>query len=242
MKSDRYKDWESRFFDGEPLTPEEELFLKNESDNPYFSFLKDEKTEKLDLSFEEFLKKTEQPEEIKVIPIKKTIPMMYWLAASLVIMFGLVVFWMQPTAQDAEKQIAHQNVVKDDVAEKSSIEKPIGYEKVNEVNEVAIAKTEIKHKNSQKQQNNELGQHNVYLADYQFKEHKADNQKSGKNGMSDYNPNYVIINGKPIYNEQEAIAITEDTFNYFASNVSQTITEAENAQNMSKDLYNIINF
>ena len=37
-----------------------ELFLKNESDNPYFSFLKDEKNDKLELSFEEFLKKVEK--------------------------------------------------------------------------------------------------------------------------------------------------------------------------------------
>ena len=48
---------------------------------------------------------------------------------------------------------------------------------------------------------------------------------------SDYNPNYVIINGKPIYDENEAIAVTENAFNYFASNVTQTINHAESAQN-----------
>ena len=67
MKTDRYKDWESKFFEGEELTPEEDLFLKNESDNPYFSFLKEEKKEKLDLNFEDFLKKTEEP---KIIPMQ----------------------------------------------------------------------------------------------------------------------------------------------------------------------------
>ena len=57
MKTDRYKDWESRFFAGEELSPEEHLFLKNESDNPYFSILDEEKKEKLDIKFEDFLKK-----------------------------------------------------------------------------------------------------------------------------------------------------------------------------------------
>ena len=88
MKTDKYKDWESKFFDGEELTPEEELFLKNESDNPYFSFLKEEKQEKLDISFEDFLNistKLNVKEEPKVIPmpIKKSSSKVYWLAGSL---------------------------------------------------------------------------------------------------------------------------------------------------------------
>ena len=76
MKTDRYKDWESKFFEGEELTPEEELFLKNESDNPYFSFLKEEKQEKLDIGFEDFLNKatkqnvTEEP-KIVALPVAK---------------------------------------------------------------------------------------------------------------------------------------------------------------------------
>ena len=77
----------------------------------------------------------------------------------------------------------------------------------------------------------------------EYKEIKIDNQNLNKvNSDSDYNPNYVIINGKPIYNEQEAIAVTEDTFNYFASNVTQTINHAESAQNVSEDVIKIIKF
>ena len=52
----------------------------------------------------------------------------------------------------------------------------------------------------------------------------------------------MIINGKPVYNEQEAIAVTEDTFNFFASNVTQTINHAESAQNVSEDVIKIIKF
>ena len=43
MKTDKYKDWEYRFFEGEELSPEEEQLLKQESDDPYFSFLREDK-------------------------------------------------------------------------------------------------------------------------------------------------------------------------------------------------------
>ena len=95
MKTDRYKDWESKFFEGEELTPEEDLFLKNESNNPYFSFLKEEKKEKLDLNFEDFLNistKLDVTEEQKIIPMqvarRKTYSQ-YWMAASLILLMGI---------------------------------------------------------------------------------------------------------------------------------------------------------
>ena len=78
---------------------------------------------------------------------------------------------------------------------------------------------------------------------HQPKQIKTDYQQQNQvNSDSDYNPNYVIINGKPVYNEQEAIAVTEDTFNFFASNVTQTINHAESAQNVSEDVIKIIKF
>ena len=81
------------------------------------------------------------------------------------------------------------------------------------------------------------------FASHQPKQIETDYQQQNQvNSDSDYNPNYVIINGKPVYNEQEAIAVTEDTFNFFASNVTQTINHAESAQNVSEDVIKIIKF
>lgn len=99
-------------------------------------------------------------------------------------------------------------------------------------------KQTIEKKNSAENQ-----QPKAQFASQQPKPIKTDNQAQNQvNSDSEYNPNYVIINGKPIYSEQEAIAITEDTFNYFASNVTQTINQAESAQNQSLDFYRILNF
>jgi len=244
MKTDRYKDWESKFFQGEELTPEEELFLKNESDNPYFSFLKEEKQEKLDISFEDFLKKTEEP-KIVALPIKKTSYKVYWMAASLVLLMGISALWMFNQPQKIETAIAkNPNIPKKEkvetvlpvkeIIEQNSAPKPVlanqENHKVDHVTNDKVVK-ELVRKEFEKlmaRQNNSIKQEEKQI-------------QVPIESNSDYNPNYVIINGKPIYDESEAIAVTENAFNYFASNVTQTINHAESAQNQV-DFYKILNY
>lgn len=244
MKTDKYKDWESKFFGGEELTPEEELFLKNESDNPYFSFLKEEKQEKLDISFEDFLKKTEEP-RIVALPIKKTSYKMYWMAASLVLLMGMSALWMFNQPQKIETTIAKNP----DVPKKENVEKVPQVEEIIEGN--PAPKTVLANQESQKVDKAVNDKMVKELVQKEFKKLMAQQDLSTKQeekqiqvpteSTSDYNPNYVIINGKPIYDESEAIAVTENAFNYFASNVTQTINHAESAQNQV-DFYRILNY
>ena len=245
MKTDRYKDWESKFFEGEELTPEEELFLKNESDNPYFSFLKEEKQEKLDIKFEDFLNKAtkldiEEPKIVTLPIAKRKSYTQYWMAASLVLLMGIGGFWMFNNPENVEPQIAkHTETPK-------KVETP----KVSPIEEIPTQQPVLAQQNAQpetqkieKKNAVENQESKAQFAYHQPKEIKTDNQNQNKvNSDLDYNPNYVIINGKPVYNEQEAIAVTEDTFNYFASNVTQTINHAESAQNVSEDVIKIIKF
>ncbi len=246
MKTDRYKDWESKFFEGEELTPEEELFLKNESDNPYFSFLKEEKQEKLDISFEEFLSKAtkqnvENDPKIVALPIaKKKSYTQYWMAASLVLLMGISGFWMFNNSENIAPQVANL----------TEVPKPSGTSKVSPATKASVQQPVLAQENTQSktqkmQKKNEVEdqESKSQFAYHQPKEIRTDHQNQNKvNPDSDYNPNYVIINGKPIYNEQEAIAVTQDTFNYFASNVTQTINQAESAQSQTVDFYRILDF
>lgn len=244
MKTDRYKDWESKFFEGEELTAEEELFLKNESDNPYFSFLKEEKQEKLDISFEDFLTKTEEP-KIVALPVKKTSYKMYWMAASLILLMGISALWMFNQPQKIEPAIAKNPEVpkKEKVAKVPQVEEKI--------EQISAPKPVLANQESQKVEkiaNNKVVKE---LVRKEFEKLMAQQDSSIKKeekqiqvpkiSTSDYNPNYVIINGKPIYDEGEAIAVTENAFNYFASNVTQTINHAESAQNQV-DFYRILNY
>ena len=246
MKTDRYKDWESRFFEGEELTPEEHLFLKNESDNPYFSFLKEEKQDKLDIKFEDFLKKatkqndTKEPKIVALPIVKRKSYTQYWMAASLVLLMGISGFWMFNNPENIEPQIAKHTETpkKVETPKVSPIEKASTQQPVLAQQNIQPKTQKIEKKNAV--ENQEL---KAQFAYHQPKEIKTDNQNQSKvNSDSDYNPNYVIINGKPVYNEQEAIAVTEDTFNFFASNVTQTINHAESAQNVSEDVIKIIKF
>ena len=246
MNTDRYKDWESKFFEGEELTPEEELFLKNESDNPYFSFLKEEKQEKLDIKFEDFLNKatkqnvTKEPKIVALPIVKRKCYTQYWMAASLVLLMGISGFWMFNNPENIEPQIAKQTETpkKVETPEVSPIENGSTQQPVLTQQNTQPKIQKVAKKNAVENQESK-----TQFAYHQPKEIKIDNQNLNKvNSDSDYNPNYVIINGKPIYNEQEAIAVTEDTFNYFASNVTQTINHAESAQNVSEDVIKIIKF
>lgn len=244
MKTDRYKDWESKFFEGEELTPEEELFLKNESDNPYFSFLKEEKQERLDISFEDFLKKTDEP-KIVALPIKKTSYKMYWMAASLVLLMGISAFWMFNQPQKIEPAIAKNP----DVPKKEIVDPVLPVEKTIEEN--STPKPVLANQESQtvdKTANDKVVKELVrkefekLMAQQENQLNKEEKQlQVPTESISDYNPNYVIINGKPIYDEGEAIAVTENAFNYFASNVTQTINHAESAQDQV-DFYRILNY
>ncbi len=250
MKTDKYKDWESKFFDGEELTPEEELFLKNESDNPYFSFLKEEKQEKLDISFEDFLNistKLNVKEEPKVIPmpIKKSSSKVYWLAASLVLLMGISALWMFNQPEKIETAIVKNNEepkkeitvpIKpiEETIERTSEPKPILANQNNQTSDEIPSEKAVK--DLVKKEFDRLMAHQ----DAPIKKGEEQLQSPAAT-ISDYNPNYVIINGKPIYDESEAIAVTENAFNYFASNVTETINHAESAQNQV-DFYRILNY
>jgi len=244
MKTDRYKDWESKFFEGEELTPEEELFLKDESDNPYFSFIKEEKQEKLNISFEDFLKKTEEP-KIVALPIKKTSYKMYWMAASLVLLMGMSALWIFNQPQKIETTIAKNH----DIPKKEKVEKLAPVEET--IEKTSTPKPVLAKQESQKVEKisddkvvKDLVQKEVkrLMAQQDSSIEKEEKQiQTPAESISDYNPNYVIINGKPIYDESEAIAVTENAFNYFASNVTQTINHAESAQNQV-DFNRILNY
>ena len=242
MNTDRYKDWESRFFAGEELTPEEELFLKNESDNPYFSFLKEEKQEKLDIKFEDFLKKatnqnvTKEPKIVALPIVKRKSYTQYWMAASLVLLMGISGFWMFNNPENIEPQIAkHTETPK-------KVETP----KVSPIENGSTQQPVLTQQNTQpkiQKVAKKNAAETTQFAYHQPKQIKTDYQQQNQvNSDSDYNPNYVINNGKPVYSEQEAIAVTEDTFNFFASNVTQTINHAESAQDVSEDVIKIIKF
>lgn len=235
MKISKYKDWEDKFFDGEELTPEEELFLKENIDHPYFSFLEEEKQDKMDLSFDDFLTKIEEPKVISM-PKRKSFVNNYWMAASLIMIFGLIGFWTFKTPEIVEPSlISHKdaNAVESIKIEESRLEEKVAGKRNQNLTIAKIEPPKVAENRIVKVTNNKkVEKVKTYQPEI------IDRTMS----TQDYNPNYVIVNGKPIYSEAEAIAVAENAINFFASNVSQTIDEAEPARNVSRDLHQVINF
>ena len=251
MKTDKYKDWESKFFQGEELSPEEERLLKQESDDPYFSFLREEKQEKMMMDFDSFLSKVEAAEEKQVEDTTPIIPLVtakpkfgsglknYWMAASLVMFMGVLGGYLFVNEESGDFNKPLKSVVKQDTepvetqiptteegVESQPTEEPTkqATEPTNSGNTTIETKTPKAH-------------HVATTTSKPEASHPAKNSQARSTSKSDmaYNPNYVMINGKPVYNEQEALALTEDAFNYLASNVSQTVDQAQSVKKLSTD-------
>ncbi|WP_374329617.1 hypothetical protein [Soonwooa sp.] len=241
MKTDKYKDWEYRFFEGEELSPEEEELLKQESDDPYFSFLREEKQEKMMMDFGSFLSKVEDAggkqaeEKTTIIPLVTAKPKFgsglknYWMAASLVMFMGVLGGYLFVNEENGDFNKPLKSVVKQDT-EPLEPEQTIGSQNIEEptkldtepnISEPTIIETKTPKVNQ------------VAITTSKPETSSPAKNKQAKPASKSevaYNPSYVMINGKPVYNEQEALALTEDAFNYLASNVSQTVDQAQSVK------------
>lgn len=182
---------------------EEEKLLKNDTSDTYFAVLKEEKTQKMDWSFEDFLAVAEPKTTPKIVslPFKRTL---YWAVASVaLIICGTLVFkptsTVKPT-QYADKKTQHKTNGTDTLipTEIIKVEQPILAEKIVEKSHLKpTKKTPI-----------------------------PDEQPT-------YNPEYVVINGKPIYDLEEAKEVTINSLNLFANNVEKSVSEMDNIKHLS---------
>ena len=61
------------------------------------------------------------------------------------------------------------------------------------------------------------------------------NTPKNKIETSDYESNYVIINGQKIENEQEAIDLTKYSFQILSENVSKTMAQTDALNSLTND-------
>ncbi|SKB93525.1 hypothetical protein SAMN05660477_01906 [Soonwooa buanensis] len=245
MKTDKYKDWEYRFFEGEELSPEEEQLLKQESDDPYFSFLREEKQEKMMMDFDSFLSKIEAAEEKQVEETTPIIPLVtakpkfgsglknYWMAASLVMFMGVLGGYLFVNEENGDFNKPLKSVVKQDtepVEIEQTTPKDLGSQNIEEPTK-HDTEPNISEPTTIETKTPRVNQVATTISKPETSSPAKNNQaKPASKSEVAYNPSYVMINGKPVYNEQEALALTEDAFNYLASNVSQTVDQAQSVK------------
>lgn len=204
-------------------------------DKEYQNIFQELKEEKMDWNFEDFLKKTEEkPNETKRIPLKKGSgggsQKWYWMAASLVTLFGMMMFFNPDITEPTLKPIASNNRNPSQKPTQTKTTKITENHNINSnSNTIKVAENNVK---PTKKINHEFRNEHQNIAS-QPSTNVKNSTEILENPAEEYSADYVIVNGKKIYNEEEAIDITKDAFQLFASNVTKTINQAEPIKNLS---------
>lgn len=213
------------FFDGN-LSEKEEKNLRNELDNSFFEVLNEEKKVKMDFSFDEFLSKideVDQDQNQEIQPKRKQVKIWSWMgmAASVLIVFGLYFtqkITVEPTNFPLEI-VDHLPVVEEDSV-KEEIINEVGNELISDdlENINTIAKNE---ENKQKITNKVVTQKSI-----------TEQTESAK----EYSSDYVMVNGQPVEDEQEAVELAKSTLKIFSKKMNQGADAIDKLKEMSIEL------
>ncbi|AQW90378.1 hypothetical protein [Elizabethkingia anophelis] len=221
MKTDRSKQYKDQYFAGNSSEAEEK-WLKDFSDDVFFKTLREEKEVTMDWSFEDFMEKVEAqsvPAKKIQLTTKPGLSKWYWMAAGFIILlsFGGYLFFNQKPIAD----VTTTSVAKTEPVKNNSL---VNQEQQTTAPEVNIQPSVVIPKTEKKENIKVLAQKKPLVK----KEKEIIETTSVKSvpetgTEAGYNPNYVLINGKPVYDEEEAADLTKKSLNLLASNLDKGI-------------------
>ena len=220
---------------------------KEQSEEHYKKISQELKKDKMNWNFEDFLKKTEETEKIiPLVPQSKggSIPKTFWLAASIILLISIAIFfnYEKQSTLNQEDDYAENTILKT----KDSLKKEIKLAN-NTVSDTLKTKSEIKTNDStstvEQKESNIMDQilpkrgriKKITRERYAQVAPPKKNTPKNKIETSDYESNYVIINGQKIENEQEAIDLTKYSFQILSENVSKTMAQTDVINNFNND-------
>jgi len=218
---------------------------KDQYQDKYDEIFKDLKEEKMNWDFEDFLQKAESSNnEAEIIPLhnkKPSFPKWFWMAASVVLIFGVGFIFNLNQNQNADFQDKAKLVESQIQKQKSDfIKENHEHEKQVAVNHDSISEA----KKDSIFQENTLAEKDVLdeilskksRIKKQTKPRYVDNSHKKYNeapaDSTGYHNSYVIVNGKKIDNVEEAINITKYSFQVVANNVHQTLSQPKVMDNV----------
>ena len=184
----------------------------------YNQIFQELKEEKMDWDFEDFLQKVEKNStDEKIVPIQKGSgnTKWFWMAASVILLFGLGMFFKI----NFEKPQVQPKIVNNNVQHevKPSISVVQNGDQVSLIRKITV---EPARKKKSRYKNNAQ-----YLAQNSTKNHHNSAKSDDEN--IEYNPNFVIINGKPVATEEDAIKYTKSAIDLLGGNINSTLENAE---------------
>lgn len=225
---------------------------KDQLQDKYDEIFRDVKEEKMDWNFEDFLQKAEGVEaeetSIPIIPLEEkkrpSFPKWFWMAASIMLVFGIGFFLNQKNsiadASDKEK------LVKEEVLKQKSgfIEENNNHQEqvaVNHTDSISGMKKDSLYQDNSVAEKDVLDQ--ILPKRGRLKKEKKPryaNNSSFKNGTTSsdstaYDDSYVIVNGKRISSEKEAIDVAKYSFMKLGSEFKKTVASSQTNENLDNE-------
>lgn len=224
---------------------------KDQLQDKYDKVFQDIKEEKMDWSFEDFLQKAEgtEPEQsvTPIIPLeekkKPSFPKWFWMAASVMLVFGIGLFL---NSRDSGADVLDQEkLVKDEVLRQKS-----SFIEENKDHEAQVAVNHTDSISGTKKdsifQENPVAEKDVLdeilpkrgRLKKERKPRYADNSSISNKTSNDstmYNDSYVIVNGKRISSEKEAIDVTKYSFMKLGNEFKKTVASSQRNENLDNE-------
>lgn len=202
------------------------------------------KDEKMDWDFDDFLKRTENQEEAKIVPIKKSnvsYAKILWIAASVLLIFGLVFMFKNFNGNKIQQK---DEFVKNEIERQKKSGELVDTLSVNRKTFAINDSLKAKQQEDSLETDSATVENTITIDQILSKRGRirrtsrpvlADNAKpdqktpaiSLNDTIQNYKSNYVFVNGKAVENQDEAIDATKKAFKILASNISQTINETK---------------
>ncbi|WP_213277259.1 hypothetical protein [Chryseobacterium indologenes] len=222
---------------------------KDQLQDKYNEIFRDIKEEKMDWSFEDFLQTAEgaEPEQhiAPVIPLeekkKPSFPKWFWMAASvmLVLSIGFFLNNNNKNAQDKEK------LVKDEILKQKSgfIEENSDHQEqvaVNHTDSISGVKKDSVFQDNQVAEKDVMDE--ILPKRGRLKKEtrpryvsNSSNNKNLSDSASSYNDSYVIVNGKRISSEKEAIDVAKYSFMKLGNEFKKTVASSQKNENLDSE-------
>lgn len=217
MKNENYYELLAKFYAG-TATDAEIILLKNagmdETDELYAAALSDERKETMDWTFEDMMKEMPETKIIPLSPKRSLMKRILAVAAVVAAIVIAVIFWpnSQPSAEFAALPPAQNKVYTNkNLAQTKPAEDVTGTVKRSTIQQASTpdkSVLEVKKKRATR------ARKNISLI--------PDKNETESMDIQDY---LVIVNGKSITNEQDAVAITRASLGMFSRNLSSTMDE-----------------
>ena len=180
---------------------------KDQSQDKYKEVFQELKEEKMDWSFDDFLKKTEESPIIPIQETKPKFPKWFWMAASFVLLFGLAAFLLVDSTPVSDREDLVKNEIlkqkNDFIAENHEHQTQVA---VNYTDSVSGEKRDslfVENTIADKDELQELLSKKARMKK-EIKPKYVHN--SSPTDSSAYQDAYVIVNGKKITNEKTALS------------------------------------